>query len=209
LFLVRDGPLKNGLQIIGTQRLKHQNPAPGEKGRNNVERGIFGGRADEGQQAAFHVGEKGILLAFVETMDFIHENNGGGVALILGDLGLGHYFPDLLDPGQHRGKERKISAGGSGENPGQGGFAGAGRAPEQQGREVFLVDEPAEQLVFAQQLFLSDKLIYCLRAQAFCQGGCVWSGRLSGHDSFLGYWKGLYETFRENTMTGIGAKVIS
>ena len=58
------------------QRLEYQYLAAGEQGGDDLKRGVFGRGADDGQQAFFHIGQEGILLTFVEAVDFIDKENG-------------------------------------------------------------------------------------------------------------------------------------
>jgi len=48
----------------------------GEKRGDDLERGIFGGGADEENVAGFDVREEGVLLGFVEAVDFVDEDDG-------------------------------------------------------------------------------------------------------------------------------------
>ena len=75
------------------------------------------------------MGQKGILLGLVETMHFVHEQHRAA-ALSQANLGLLHRGTDILDPGQYcrKGNKRRIHC--LGQNQGQGGFARAGRAPQ-------------------------------------------------------------------------------
>ena len=78
------------------QRLKHVNTAAGEQGRNDLERRIFGGSADQADVALLYVREKRILLSFIEAVDFVDENDGAR-AVLAGALGVSHDLLDLLD----------------------------------------------------------------------------------------------------------------
>ena len=42
----------------------------------DFEEGVFGGGADEGEGAVFDPGEEGVLLGFVEAVDFVDEEDG-------------------------------------------------------------------------------------------------------------------------------------
>src|SRR5215467_10222249 len=58
------------------ERLEDVNLGAGEKWRDNFEGRVFSGSADEGDVAGFDVREKGVLLGFIEAMDFVDENDG-------------------------------------------------------------------------------------------------------------------------------------
>ena len=46
-------------------------------------------------------GQEGVLLALVEAVDLVHEEDGALAAARAVGLGLGHDLADLLDAGQH------------------------------------------------------------------------------------------------------------
>ena len=48
-------------------------PSAGKQGRIDFKRGVFGGCANEGDHAALHMGQKGVLLRLVEAMHLINE----------------------------------------------------------------------------------------------------------------------------------------
>ena len=73
---VADRPFQDQPQIIFRERFQHKHAAPGEQRCDDLERGVFRGGADQGDQAAFHMGEKSVLLGLVETVDFIDEKDG-------------------------------------------------------------------------------------------------------------------------------------
>ncbi len=50
----------------------------GDERRDDFEARILGGGADEDDEAGLDVREKGVLLGFVETVDFVHEEDGAG-----------------------------------------------------------------------------------------------------------------------------------
>ncbi len=62
-------------EILLGKRLEDENPHPGEERRNHLEGGILRRSADQGDQTALHMGEKGVLLGLVEAMDLIHEED--------------------------------------------------------------------------------------------------------------------------------------
>ena len=60
-------------EFVCGKGLQHVNLGAAEQGGVDFEGGVFGGGADEGEQAAFHIGQEGVLLGFVEAVDFIDE----------------------------------------------------------------------------------------------------------------------------------------
>src|ERR1700758_703496 len=67
----------------------------GEKRGDDFEGGIFGGGADEENVAGFDVREKGVLLGFVEAVDFIDEDDGAEATAGF-SFGFGHDFFDFF-----------------------------------------------------------------------------------------------------------------
>ena len=63
-------------QVVFVQGLQHIHGRTREQSGVDLERGVFGGGADEGEQAAFHMRQKRILLAFVEAVHLIHKHDG-------------------------------------------------------------------------------------------------------------------------------------
>jgi len=60
-------------EFVGRKGLQYVNLGAAEQGGIHFEGGVFGGGADEGEQAAFHIGQEGVLLGFVEAVDFIDK----------------------------------------------------------------------------------------------------------------------------------------
>src|SRR5258708_24914058 len=63
----------------------------GEKRGDDLERGIFGGSADEENVAGLDVRKEGVLLGFVEAVDFVDEDDGAEAAAGF-FFGFGHDF---------------------------------------------------------------------------------------------------------------------
>jgi hypothetical protein len=123
----------------------------GEEGAHHLEGGILRGGADEGDQAGFDVGQEGVLLALVEAVHFIDEQDG------LAPRGLVHARPfhrlaDFLHPGQHRRDLDEIRVEVMGHEPGQGGFAHTGRAPQDHGMGLAGLEGETQGLAGADQM---------------------------------------------------------
>ena len=76
--------------------------AAGEQGGDDFEGGILGGGADEADSAALDVRQEGVLLGFVEAVNFIDEEDGAGA--VGGPFGVGHDLLDFLDAGEDGGE---------------------------------------------------------------------------------------------------------
>ena len=88
-----------------------------------------------------------------------------------------HDLLDLLDAGHDGGELDEGGVGERGDDLGEGGFAGAGRAPEDHGGGVVVLDREPQRLAGAEQMLLADELFERVRAHALGQrsvaeGGC-------------------------------------
>ena len=70
----------------------------------------------------------------------------------------------LGDARHDRGQRREVGADLAGEQPGEAGLAGAGRAPQQDRREVAAGDAAAERPALADEVVLADELVEVARA---------------------------------------------
>src|ERR1019366_9535566 len=109
LGIVECATQKNN-DLIFSQWVQHINAAAREKGRVDFEGWIFGGGADQADAAFFHVREEGILLRFVEAVNFVDEDNGAR-AVLAGGGGLAPDLLDFLDAGEDGGKTDEVGPG--------------------------------------------------------------------------------------------------
>ena len=120
------------LQFIFRQGFQHVDLGPREQRRIDFEGGILGRRADQGQEATFHIGQKGVLLRFVETMHFIDKEDRRAPALCAQGFGVGDRFADVLDTGENRRQGDEFGVESISHQPCQRGFADPRRPPEDQ-----------------------------------------------------------------------------
>ena len=78
--LIGEGGAQDALDLLRLKRLHAEDAGAGEEGADDFEGGVFGGGADEGDGAVFDVGEDGVLLGFVEAVDFVYEEDGAPTA---------------------------------------------------------------------------------------------------------------------------------
>ncbi|MNF74875.1 hypothetical protein D3C84_569210 [compost metagenome] len=154
--------IEHGEDVLLLQPFEQVDPGPGEQCVVEFERGVFGGGADEGDGAVFDVGQEHILLALVEAVHLVHEEDGAhpapAVLLRLVDGGA-----DLLDAGGDRGEPLHLGLAVVGHQLGQRGLAGAGRSPQDHGVAVPRQDRLAQGLVSPQDVLLAYVLIQVLR----------------------------------------------
>ena len=140
--------------------------AAAEECGDDLEGGVLGGGADEGDGAAFDGAEERVLLGFVEAVDFVDEEDGALFLLRLVD-DVAHLLHPTADGAQ--GVERSLQ--GVRDDGGEGGLADAGRPPENHGGYVAALDEGAQRRIGPNEVLLPDVLVEVLRPQEFCQWG--------------------------------------
>ena len=127
------------------------------------------------------MGQEGVLLGFVEAMDFVDEDNGPR-AVLLGALGVGHDLLDFLDAGEHGGELDELGLGHAGDDLRQRGFAGAGRSPEDERTDVVALDLRAQRLAGADQVLLSDEFVERARTHAVGERAGAVAGVVAARD---------------------------
>ena len=144
--------------LLFGQGFEDVDAAAGEEGGDYFEGGVFGGCADEpnGVCRSGRRRQEGILLGFVEAMDFVDEEawfaNPFAQACSLG----GHDLLDLLDAGEDGGEFRGRWPGWfPGDDFCEACLADAGRSPEDHGGGVVVLDLDAEGLAGAEQMLLT------------------------------------------------------
>ncbi len=140
-----------------------------EKRGDNLEGGIFRGGADEENVAGFDVGEEGVLLGFVEAVDFIHEDDGALAGTGFA-FGVGHDFLDFFYAGGDGAEGDEFGFGEAGDESCEGGFAAAGRSPEEHGGEIVGFDLDAKGLAGGKEFFLADEFVEGAGTHAFGEG---------------------------------------
>src|SRR5258707_3442027 len=115
----------------------------GEEGGDDFEGGIFGGGADEENVAGLDVREEGVLLGFVEAVDFVDEDDGAkaGAGFF---FGFGHDFFYFFYTAGDSAEGNEFAFGEAGDEASESGFSAAGRPPEEHRGEVVGFDLNAE-----------------------------------------------------------------
>ena len=131
---MRIGPrlAQNPVEGFLAERFQLKKARAGYQRRNHVKIRVLGGRADEGDHAAFDMRQQGVLLGAVPAVHLIDEENGAFAVQAAAFGGVSDYAAQVGHAGQYRGNGLKLGLGGIGDNLRQGGFAGAGRAEENQ-----------------------------------------------------------------------------
>ena len=67
--------IKDLLHVRHIQRLQDKDLATGQKGRDDLERGVLCSSADKDYGPVLYGSQKGILLGLAETVDLIYEQH--------------------------------------------------------------------------------------------------------------------------------------
>src|SRR6185437_10636629 len=133
--------------------------------RDDFEGWILRGGADQADIAFFHVGKEGILLGFVEAVDFINKDDGSS-AILAGAFGVSHDLLDFFNACQYGGKLNEVSLGHPRNDLRQSGLARPGRPPEDQRTNIVALNLRAQGLAGRYQLFLAHELVERSRTHA-------------------------------------------
>ena len=147
------------------QGFEDEDAAAREQRAVDFKGGVFRGRANQDDAAFFDVGQEGVLLGFVEAVDFVDEDDGFFAALPLA-FGVFHDFFNVFDAAHDCAEGDEARAGLVGDDLRQGSFAHAGRPPEDHGAQFVVRNHVLQDFAFAQQLPLPDKVVEGARAQA-------------------------------------------
>ena len=155
----RQGTVEQCLQVLVFERLEDVDLAAAQQRRDHFERGVFGRRADEREDALLDGSQQRILLRFVETVDFVDEQQRG---LLVEEPLLARRLDHLAHILHARrngreGEERTFQL--RGDDLRQRGLAHAGRSPEDERRDVARLEELAEHPVFAHEVLLPDVFV--------------------------------------------------
>ena len=172
-FGISKGAVEEIDDLRGGEGVEDVNLGAGEQRGDDLEGRVFGGGADKEDVAGFHVGEEGVLLSFIEAVNFVDEDDSalGGAGLA---LSLGHDLFDFLDAGEDGAEGDELAAGEAGDDAGESGFAATWGAPEEHGAEIVGFDLQAERFAGAEEFFLADEFVESARAHPFgerLQGG--------------------------------------
>ena len=166
---VGEGAYEEGDDLRVGKGLEGVDAAAGEQGSDDLEGGIFRCCADEADGAALDPGKEGVLLRFVEAVNFIDEEDGAGSPRG-GFLRIGHHLLDFFYAGEDGGE---LDEGGFGcvrDDLGEGGFADAWRAPEDHGIGIVALDLNAEGLAGAEEVLLAEELVEGAGAHSLGEG---------------------------------------
>ena len=163
---VGESPAEQADNFFVAERLQRVDAGAGEQGRDHFKGRIFGGGADQGDGSSLDVGEKSVLLGLVEAMHLIDEYDGA-LSQAMRVLGGGHHVLDFADAAEHGAEGHEFGLRAARDQPREGGFAAAGRTPQNHGAEIVALDGYAEGLAGTQQFLLAGELLEGAGAHAF------------------------------------------
>ena len=147
------------------KRLQHIHRGARQQRAVDLERRVFGGRADEGDQPALDIGQESVLLRLVEAVHFIDEQDGVAARLLQLELGALQRFADVLDAGEHRGDRDELGIERLRHQPRQRGLAHARRAPQDHRMRLARLEREPQRFARAQQMRLADDFVERARTQ--------------------------------------------
>ena len=156
---VGQGPGDDQLEVVGAQRLQPEQQRPAHQGGVHGEERVLGGRPDQDDGAVLDPGQQGVLLALVEAVDLVDEQDAappeGAEAL----AGRGQHRPHVLDPGAGRRQLLEMRPGGLGDDVGQRGLPGPGRAPQDHRPKLVGLDQGPQGAARPEHVPLADELL--------------------------------------------------
>ncbi|AEW72919.1 hypothetical protein EcWSU1_01480 [Enterobacter ludwigii] len=148
---------ENLFNILHGQGFEQVNTCAGKQRGIEFKRRVFGGGTDEENGAVFNVRQESILLAFIETVNFVDKENGTspGIAVLPRTF---NRLADLLHAGRDCRDALDIRVSIAGDNFRERGFACTGWAPEDHGVQMPGLNGTRQGFPRSQQVLLADVL---------------------------------------------------
>ena len=160
------------------ERLQDDDPRARKERSVHLERRVLGGGADENDVARLDVSEKGVLLALVEAMNLVDEQDRALALAAPALFGRLQHLADVLDARQHRAHGFEMGPGQAADDVSERRLAGARRAPEDEGPELILLDRTSQGRARAEGFVLAEDLVEGAGTHAIGQGSI--GARLGG-----------------------------
>ena len=161
-------PVQQLTQRRVVQPLEDQHLCPAEQCGIKCEAGVLRRRAHQRHCAAFHKGQEAILLGAVETVDFVHKQQGA-LARLCRPVCRGEGFFEVGHPAEYSRDAFKPHAHAIGQQAGDRGLSRARRPPQDHAGQTARRDHAAYRSLWPGQMILPDHLIERGRAQPVCQ----------------------------------------
>ena len=151
------------------QPVQHEHLGARQQRRVHLERGVFGGRADEDDVAGFDPRQERVLLRLVEAVDLVHEDDGAPAGALPPVLRRGHHLLDLLDAGEHRAEGHEARLRQLRDHARQGGLARPRRPPQDDRLEHVPFDRETQRRARREDVLLADDVVERARAHPLGQ----------------------------------------
>ena len=156
---VGQGPGDDQLEVAGAQRLQPEQQRAAHQGRVHGEERVLGGRPDQHHRAVLDPGQQGVLLALVEAVDLVDEQDAPAPQGAEPLAGRGQQRPHVLDPGAGRRQLLEMGPGGLGDDVGQGGLPRPGRPPQDHRPQLVGLDQRPQRALGPEHVPLPDELL--------------------------------------------------
>ena len=163
---LRRASTDDGCHLVVRQRLELDDGAAGEEGGVDLEVGVLGRRADQRQQAALDAGQEGVLLALVEAVDLVEEEDRARPVRAEPVAGALEDTAHVVDAGGDGGELLEHGARGLGDDSRERRLADSGRAVEDHRRRPVALDREPERRSVGEHVPLADELVERARADA-------------------------------------------
>ena len=177
---VAERPTEDLRKLLLGEGPQDHDAGAGQKRRDDFEGRVFRRGADQRDEAALHVGQEGVLLGLVEPVDLVDKQDRSPARPLQLDPGFFDDAPDLLDSGENRRKGGEMGLRLAGDDAGKGGLPGAGRPPEDHGKEAVLLDGLAQQPSLFQDVGLTHIFLEGFRPHPVRQGAGIFQSLIGG-----------------------------
>ena len=159
-LLVGPGPVQHLPDRLGRQRAQGHELAAAAQGRVQVEGRVLGGGPHQDRLAPLQGRQQDVLLGPVEPVDLVQEQHRRHRPEQRLVPVLGQELLQLRRRAAGPGELQEGVAGGLGQDPGQGGLAGAGRPPQHHGRQPAPGGDPGQRPPGSQQVRLAHHVLH-------------------------------------------------
>ena len=199
-LLVGERGAQDALDLLRRERLELEDAGAGEQRRDDLERRVLGRGADERDRAVLDIRQDDVLLRLVEAVDLVDEEDRALPLLAEPLACFSDDAAEVSDAGRDGGDGLEVGLRERGDDAGEGGLAGAGRAPEDHRGELVGVDGAAQDAPLADEVLLADELVEGARPHARGERG-VSAARVRAASAKR--FRGLRRPAREGVFRGI------
>ena len=182
-FFVSQCAIDQFFELFDAERLELKNLRTRDKRAVHVKERIVGRRSDQPEISSFHIGQKNVLLRFVEMMNLVDKQDRfllGSAETIRRPRNQATHFGDVAF---HAANPDKLGMRNFGDNARERCFAAAGRTGENHGRQAISFDCASQKFSRPENMFLADEFLE--RARAHARGERCGAVRTGGIGIFL------------------------